>query len=189
MPEPSSAPLTKKEKKTKKKLTKTEKKSGKMGTTEESATTPAPPGPPPDPLHMDGFFHLVEEIKTNLDTIENNCAAVDKAHQVIASSTLEMEIKEQEAIISRYIASTNGLSTSVKAQLERMAEETERLAPDAPSGSGDLRMRKINHAALLQKFTTLMRRLQGIQQQASSKHQAQVERQYKISTASSLLND
>ena len=170
MPEPSSTASSTK---------KTKKKKKDQG---KAALAPAPPASPPDPLHMETFFPAVEDIRTNLDKIESNCDAVDRAHQTILSSASETEIREQEAIISGYIHSTNQLSGVVKDEIEQMEAETERLEPNAPPGSGDLRMRKINGAALLKKFTLQMKRLQEIQQHASSKHQAQVERQYRIST-------
>lgn len=103
------------------------------------------------------------------------------AHQIIAHSVSEEEIKEQESIVSSFMTSTNKLSTSIRVKLEGIDKETDRLAPTAPPGSGDLRMRKVKHAALLKKFTSLMKRLQEIERHASSKHQAQVQRQYRIS--------
>lgn len=133
---------------------------------------------------MDQFFHQVEEIKGALGKIEENCDAVDAAHQIIINSVSEEEIREQEAVIAAFVDSTNRLSISTRQTLQRMAEQTEALAPTAPTGSGDLRMRQANHAGLTQRFSALMKRLQDIEQQACTKHQAQIERQYRISKPS-----
>lgn len=130
---------------------------------------------------MDQFFRQVEEIKGALEEIERKCDAVDTAHQIIIHSVSEEEIREQEAVISAFIDGTNRLSITTRQTLQRMAEQTEALAPMAPPGSGDLRMRQANHAGLTQRFSSLMKRLQDIEQQACTKHQAQIERQYRIS--------
>lgn len=130
---------------------------------------------------MDEFFRQVEEIKDSLNKIESNCDAVDVAHQVAINSVLEEEIREQEAVIAAFIDSTNRLSITTRRTLQEMAERTEALAPVAPPGSGDLRMRRANYAGLLQRFSNLMKRLQDIEQRASTQHQAQIERQYRIS--------
>lgn len=116
-----------------------------------------------------------------MEKMERNCDAIDLAHQIIANSVSEEEIKEQETIISGFINSTNRLSTSTRTLLDRIESITDGLVPSAPQGSGDLRIRRLNHASMVKKFRELMRRLQEIQGRASSKHQAQIERQYKIS--------
>jgi t-SNARE complex subunit (syntaxin) len=130
---------------------------------------------------MESFFQQVTKIEEDLQKIERNCDAVDMAHQIIIHSVSEEEIKEQEAIIGSFMDLTNKASASVKGLLKSMSSETEALASQAPPGSGDLRMRRVKHAALVKKFSTLMKRFQEIQQRASSKHQAQIQRQYKIS--------
>lgn len=130
---------------------------------------------------MDEFFSQVEEIKDSLSKIESACDAVDVAHQIIINSVSEEEIREQEAVIAAFIDNTNRLSIATRRTLQEMADKTGVLAPIAPPGSGDLRMRRANYAGLLQQFSNSMKRLRDIEQYASTKHQAQVERQYKIS--------
>ena len=169
-------PLTKKELKAEKKLERKAKKARKNGIPEISM-----PVIPKDPLNMETFFKQMEDVKTGLDKIGENCDSVERSHQLIIQSVAEAEIKEQEAFISAYMNATNQTLVEVRETLEAMDHETKALAPIAPRGSGDLRMRQINHAALVEKFANLMKRLQDIQQKATSKHHSQIERQYKIS--------
>jgi t-SNARE complex subunit (syntaxin) len=169
-------PLTKKELKAKRKLEKKAKKASKKGVPEISM-----PVIPKDPLNMEAFFKQMEEVKADLDKIRENCDAIERSHQLILQSVVEAEIKEQEACINAYMNTINQTSVKVRKTLELIDYETKALTPIAPRGSGDLRMRQINHAALIDKLANLMKRLQDIQQGATSKHHSQIERQYKIS--------
>lgn len=173
IPEPLDDPPAPQIQETGKKKTKKRKK--------RDAPPPAPPPVPKDQLNMESFFQQVTKIEEDLQKIERNCDAVDMAHQIIIHSVSEEEIKEQEAIIGSFMDLTNKASASAKGLLKSMDSESEALASQAPRGSGDLRMRRVKHAALVKKFSTLMKRFQEIQQRASSKHQAQIQRQYKIS--------
>lgn len=126
----------------------------------------------------------MDDINVNIKRINENCDGVEVAHQLILNSIAEEDIEEQERVISGLTASTNRISLLVKERLVAMEEETRRLTPDAPAGSGDLRMRQLNQAALYQKFSAVTCRYQDIQRDAESQQHAQVERQYKISTIS-----
>lgn len=124
----------------------------------------------------------MDDININIKRINDNCDGVEMAHQVILNSIAEEDIEAQERVISGLMASANRISLLVKERLATMEEETRRLSPDAPAGSGDLRMRQLNQAALYQKFSAATSRLQNVQRDAESRQHAQVERQYKIST-------
>lgn len=123
----------------------------------------------------------MDQVNEGLEKIRQNCDAVEMAHQVIINSVSEIEITEQEKIISAFTSSTNKTSAGLRQALQSMDTDNERLAKVAPPGSGDLRIRKLNTANLMQKFSELMKKFQEIQKLAQNRNQEQVERQYKIS--------
>lgn len=124
----------------------------------------------------------MDDILINLKRINDNCDGMELAHQMILNSVAEEDIEEQEKVIGGLTSSTNRISLLIKERLEAMEEETRQLAPTAPTGSGDLRMRQLHQAALYKKFSAATGRFQEIQREAELRQHAQVERQYKIST-------
>ena len=131
---------------------------------------------------MQDFFQDVELTNIDLEKIKRNTDEITLAYQIALRSTEENVRNEQDVIINRLTASTNEVSLRIRDRLQMMDENTNTLESKAPPGSGDLRMRRINQAALTKKFSDRMEAFKKVQSDAHEHKQSEIRREYQVST-------
>lgn len=85
-----------------------------------------------------------------------------------------------EEIIERIFATNNKVALEIKAMLGSLQADNERIKAIAEKGSGDIRMRVLQHASLTRQFANAMKGIQDAQKDFKEKHKQALIRNYLI---------
>ena len=95
-------------------------------------------------------------------------------------ATDEGDVRVLEAQLARTVDAIGQAGTRCRGLLQRLQTRTDALAPGAPPGSGDLRMRRAKTSAAMRRFAAAVDAFQRAQAQNRREHRAAVARQYRV---------
>ncbi|CAG0917481.1 unnamed protein product [Notodromas monacha] len=103
--------------------------------------------------YMSEFFQEVEEVREQVEGIQEKVDRIKKIHSDLLTSPFEAEKKraEREDIMQEIKRTCNKIRMKLKA-IERKIEDDERV----DNGSADLRIKKSQHSMLFRKFVDVM---------------------------------
>ncbi|KAI8882277.1 t-SNARE, partial [Backusella circina FSU 941] len=135
-----------------------------MGTTAEGIVT------------TDQFFQEVEQVKDINKRITDNITRIEELHSTALLNTNEEQIDENQHKLEKIVNQTTKLNNECKNKIKAIELSNARM----PANSGDLPMRKTQHAALKKKFIETIQRYQDIERTYQQKYRQRVERQIRI---------
>lgn len=124
----------------------------------------------------DQFFQEVEEVKELNKRILNNITLIEELHGSALSNINEEQTEENAYRLEKVVKQTTKLNNQCKTKIKAIELSNARM----PASSGDLPMRKTQHAALKKKFIETIQRYQDIERTYQQKYRQRVERQIKI---------
>jgi syntaxin 1A len=126
---------------------------------------------------MDEFFQEVEEIRENIDKIQNNVEDVKKKHSAILSApqTDEKMKQELEDLMSDIKKTANKVRAKLKV-IEQSIEQEEQVN----KASADLRIKKTQHSTLSRKFVEVMTEYNRTQTDYRERCKGRIQRQLEI---------
>jgi len=126
---------------------------------------------------MDEFFTEVEDIRENIDKIQNNVEDVKRKHSAILSApqTDEKMKQELEDLMSDIKKTANKVRAKLKV-IEQNIEQEEKVN----KASADLRIRKTQHSSLSRKFVEVMTEYNRTQTDYRERCKARIQRQLEI---------
>lgn len=126
---------------------------------------------------MDEFFQEVEEIRENIDKIQNNVEEVKIKHSAILSApqTDEKMKQELEDLMSDIKKTANRVRAKLKV-IEQNIEQEE----NVNKASADLRIRKTQHSTLSRKFVEVMTEYNRTQTDYRERCKGRIMRQLEI---------
>ncbi|CAO3635872.1 unnamed protein product [Mucor hiemalis] len=124
----------------------------------------------------DQFFQEVEEVKDLNKKILNNITLIEELHGSALSNINEEQTEENTFRLEKVVKQTTKLNNQCKTKIKAIESSNARM----PASSGDLPMRKTQHAALKKKFIETIQRYQDIERTYQQKYRQRVERQIKI---------
>ncbi len=134
-----------------------------------------------DPFQMALFYQQSDAVRSEFAKMEGYTHCLAQANTRALSATSEDQMREGEAVISATIGLMNDSTGTVRQTLEAIREANDALSTRRAASTGDLRMRRLNYAALTKRFGRIVTDFQDVQVHARSKHQELVQRQYKLS--------
>jgi len=126
---------------------------------------------------MDEFFAEVEDIRENIDKIQNNVEEVKKKHSSILSAPQTDEKVKQE--LDDMMADIKKTANRVRQKLKHMEQSIEQLE-QTQMMSADFRIRKTQHSMLSQKFVEVMTDYNKTQTDYRERCKARIQRQLEI---------
>jgi t-SNARE complex subunit (syntaxin) len=105
---------------------------------------------------------------------------IEQAYRKALTSATESEVERMEEIIERILATNNKVALEIKAMLDTLQADNERIKAIAEKGSGDIRMRVLQHASLTRQFANAMKGIQDAQKDFKEKHKQALIRNYLI---------
>ncbi|ORX61703.1 t-SNARE [Hesseltinella vesiculosa] len=127
-------------------------------------------------MSIDGFFTEVEEIKEMTRVIHTNISDIEELHGATLVNISEEQAAENNRRLDRLVQETAKLNNDTKNRIKAIELANARLPPS----TGDLPMRKTQHAALKKKFIECIQRYQDIERTYQQKYRQRVERQIRI---------
>ncbi|KAI8381514.1 t-SNARE [Radiomyces spectabilis] len=133
-------------------------------------------------IHGDGlvsteaFFTEVEEIKELNKRINQNISDIEELHSISLTNFSEEQTAENSRRLELLVSQTAKLNNEAKKRIKAMELSNARL----PSTTGDLPMRKTQHAALKKRFMETIQHYQDIERTYQQKYRQRVERQIRI---------
>uniref|UniRef100_A0A0K2VH59 t-SNARE coiled-coil homology domain-containing protein n=2 Tax=Lepeophtheirus salmonis TaxID=72036 RepID=A0A0K2VH59_LEPSM len=126
---------------------------------------------------MDDFFQEVEEIRENIDKIQNNVEEVKRKHSGILSApqTDEKMKQELEDLMSDIKKTANKVRAKLKV-IEQNIEQEEHVN----KASVDLRIRKTQHSTLSRKFVEVMTEYNRTQTDYRERCKGRIQRHLEI---------
>merc|ERR1719193_285545 len=126
---------------------------------------------------MDEFFQEVEDIRENIDKIQNNVEDVKIRHSAILSApqTDEKMKQELEDLMSDVKKTANRVRAKLKV-IEQNIEQDEQVN----KASADLRIRKTQHSTLSRKFVEVMTEYNRTQTDYRERCKGRIMRQLEI---------
>ncbi|KAG2193465.1 hypothetical protein INT46_007733 [Mucor plumbeus] len=127
-------------------------------------------------ITTDQFFQEVEEVKDINRKIINNISLIEELHGSALSNINDEQTEENTYRLEKAVKQTTKLNNQCKTKIKAIELSIARM----PANSGDLPMRKTQHAALKKKFIETIQRYQDIERTYQQKYRQRVERQIKI---------
>lgn len=127
-------------------------------------------------LSTDQFFQEVEEVKELNKRILQNISAIEELHGTALTNINDEQTEENSYRLEKIVKQTTKLNNQCKNKIKAIELSIVRM----PAHSGDLPMRKTQHAALKKKFIETIQRYQDIERTYQQKYRQRVERQIKI---------
>lgn len=118
----------------------------------------------------------VEEVKDINRKIINNITLIEELHGSALSNINDEQTEENTYRLEKAVKQTTKLNNQCKTKIKAIELSIARM----PANSGDLPMRKTQHAALKKKFIETIQRYQDIERTYQQKYRQRVERQIKI---------
>ncbi|CAO3626915.1 unnamed protein product [Cunninghamella blakesleeana] len=128
------------------------------------------------PLSIDAFFTEVEEIKELNRMIQSNITEIEELHGAALVNISEEQTNQNARTLDRLVKETGKLNNETKNRIKGLELSNARM----PANTGDLPMRKTQHAALKKKFIECIQRYQDIERTYQQKYRQRVERQIRI---------
>lgn len=126
---------------------------------------------------MDDFFHDVEQIRSDIDLIQNKVENVKHKHSAILSApqTDEKMKQELEDLMSDIKKTANKVRAKLKV-IEQNIEQDEKVN----KASAELRIQKTQHSSLSRKFVEVMTEYNRTQTDYRERCKARIQRQLEI---------
>ncbi|KAG1601659.1 hypothetical protein G6F47_003474 [Rhizopus delemar] len=124
----------------------------------------------------DQFFQAVEEVKELNKDILNNISMIEDLHGSALTNITDEQAEENTFKLEKIVKQTTKLNNECKNKIKAIELSNARM----PANSGDLPMRKTQHAALKKKFIETIQRYQDIERTYQQKYRQRVERQIRI---------
>jgi len=126
---------------------------------------------------MDDFFHDVEQIRSDIDLIQNKVENVKHKHSAILSApqTDEKMKQELEDLMSDIKKTANKVRAKLKV-IEQNIEQDEKIN----KASAELRIQKTQHSSLSRKFVEVMTEYNRTQTDYRERCKARIQRQLEI---------
>ncbi|KAG0791970.1 hypothetical protein G6F62_001461 [Rhizopus arrhizus] len=124
----------------------------------------------------DQFFQAVEEVKELNKNILNNISMIEDLHGSALTNITDEQAEENTFKLEKIVKQTTKLNNECKNKIKAIELSNARM----PANSGDLPMRKTQHAALKKKFIETIQRYQDIERTYQQKYRQRVERQIRI---------
>uniref|UniRef100_A0A3B3T1J6 Syntaxin 3a n=1 Tax=Paramormyrops kingsleyae TaxID=1676925 RepID=A0A3B3T1J6_9TELE len=124
---------------------------------------------------MDEFFSQIEEIRSNIDKIDENVTEVKKLYSIILSApTSDQKTQDDlEAVTNDIKKMANNARNKLKSIEQNLESPGERV-------SADLRIRKSQHAVLSRKFVEVMTKYNEAQVDFRERSKGRIQRQLEI---------
>ncbi|KAI8339941.1 t-SNARE [Chlamydoabsidia padenii] len=130
----------------------------------------------PDLVSIEAFFAEVEEIKELNRLIHSNISDIEEMHGAALVNISEEQMSQNARRLEILVNDTAKLNNETKNRIKGVELANARM----PANSGDLPMRKTQHAALKKKFIESIQRYQDIERTYQQKYRQRVERQIRI---------
>ncbi|CAO3618623.1 unnamed protein product [Cunninghamella echinulata] len=127
-------------------------------------------------LSIDAFFTEVEEIKELNRMIHANISDIEELHGSALVNISEEQTNQNARKLDKLVNETTKLNNETKKRIQGLELANAKLPPS----TGDLPMRKTQHAALKKKFIESIQRYQDIERTYQQKYRQRVERQIRI---------
>ncbi|RCH92998.1 syntaxin, partial [Rhizopus stolonifer] len=127
-------------------------------------------------ISTDQFFQEVEEVKELNKRILDNILLIEELHGTALTNINDEQTEENAYRLEKVVKQTTKLNNECKNKIKAIELSNARM----PASSGDLPMRKTQHAALKKKFIETIQRYQDIERTFQQKYRQRVERQIKI---------
>lgn len=126
---------------------------------------------------MDEFFADVEDIRENIDKIQNNVNCVKHKHSAILSAPQQDE--KMKAELDDLMSDIKKTANRVRAKLKVFEQDIEK-EERVNKASADLRIRKTQHSSLSRKFVEVMTEYNRTQTDYRERCKAKIQRQLEI---------
>ncbi|KAL1923308.1 uncharacterized protein VTP21DRAFT_8288 [Calcarisporiella thermophila] len=124
---------------------------------------------------MQSFFDEVEDIRSAIQTVNDNINHINELH----NNSLDAVNRQQNEWVTQQLdsvlADTKRRNNHIKERIKKIELENAKL-----KNSGDVQIRKTQHAALKKRFMETIQRFQEIERQNQNKYKQRIERQYRI---------
>ncbi|KAI8065654.1 t-SNARE [Gongronella butleri] len=127
-------------------------------------------------MSIDGFFGELEEIKELTRVIHSNISDIEELHGAALVNISEEQTAQNNRRLDKLVKETTKLNNETKKRIKALELANARMPPS----TGDLPMRKTQHAALKKKFIECIQRYQDIERTYQQKYRQRVERQIRI---------
>ncbi|KAI8342597.1 t-SNARE [Chlamydoabsidia padenii] len=127
-------------------------------------------------VSIEAFFAKVEEIKQLNRHIHDNISAIEELHGAALVNISEEQTYQNARRLETLVNETAQLNNETKDRIKGIELSNAQM----PVNSGDLPMRKTQHAALKKKFIESIQRYQDIERTYQQKYRQRVERQIRI---------
>ncbi|KAI9280267.1 t-SNARE [Umbelopsis sp. AD052] len=124
----------------------------------------------------EGFFNEVEGIKELVRNINDQIIKIEELHSLSLVNINEQQSEENSHQLDRMVKRTTKLNNQAKDRIKAIELSNARMPPT----SGELPMRKTQHAALKKRFLETIQRYQDIERTFEKKYRQRVERQIRI---------
>merc|ERR1712029_1224546 len=125
----------------------------------------------------DEFFHEVEEIRENIDKIQNNVEEVKIKHSAILSAPQTDEKMKQE--LEDLMSDVKKTANRVRAKLKVIEQQNEQ-EEQVNKASADLRIRKTQRSTLSRKFVEVMTEYNRTRTDYRERCKSRIQRQLEI---------
>ncbi|GAB5589856.1 hypothetical protein Unana1_04756 [Umbelopsis nana] len=122
------------------------------------------------------FFNEVEGIKELIRKINDQISKIEELHSLSLVNINEAQSEENSVQLDRMIQRTTKMNNQAKDRIKAIELSNARMSPT----SGELPMRKTQHAALKKRFLETIQRYQEIERSFEKKYRQRVERQIRI---------
>ncbi|CAM0136908.1 unnamed protein product [Umbelopsis sp. WA50703] len=122
------------------------------------------------------FFNEVEGIKDLIRKINDQIGKIEELHSLSLVNINESQAEENSHQLDRMIQRTMKMNNQAKDRIKAIELSNARMSPT----SGELPMRKTQHAALKKRFLETIQRYQDIERTFEKKYRQRVERQIRI---------
>lgn len=124
----------------------------------------------------EGFFNEVEGIKELVRNINDQIIKIEELHSLSLVNINEQQSEENSHQLDRMVKRTTKMNNQAKDRIKAIELSNARMPPT----SGELPMRKTQHAALKKRFLETIQRYQDIERTFEKKYRQRVERQIRI---------
>ncbi|KAG0188695.1 Plasma membrane t-SNARE, secretory vesicle fusion [Apophysomyces sp. BC1034] len=127
-------------------------------------------------VSTEAFFTEVEEVKDLTRKINDNISSIEDYHGTSLVNISEEQMSQNAKKLESLSSDTTKLNHEVKRRIQAIELSNAKLPPS----TGDLPMRKTQHAALKKRFIETIQRYQDIERTYQQKYRQRVERQIRI---------
>ncbi|KAL1920562.1 uncharacterized protein VTP21DRAFT_939 [Calcarisporiella thermophila] len=125
--------------------------------------------------NMQAFFNEVEDIKIAIKEINEDISRVDELHSVSLDTVDPKQGEWVRQQLDALLAQIKRKNAKLKEKIKSMEIENAKM-----KDSGDLQIRKTQHANLKKKFMETIRRFQDIEHTHQGRYRMRIERQIRI---------